>query len=122
MRRNLQAELAPDRPGLRVGRQVDLAAHDHGDELVGRREPLLLDAGRISRVLVAGNATGALEIAEGGAAPRIDERLDGSIRVRGRVMDLRDVVHRGDAVIELGEPTEQLVDVHVLRPVHGGEL
>src|SRR5260370_37596662 len=37
------------------------------------------------------------------------------------MMDLRDVVHRRDAVIELAEPTEQLVDVHVLRPVHGGE-
>jgi hypothetical protein len=30
-------------------------------------------------------------------------------------------VHRGDAVVELGEPTEQLVDVDVLRPVYGSE-
>ena len=37
-------------------------------------------------------------------------------------MDLRDVVHRGDAVIELGETAEQLVDVDVLRPVDGREL
>ena len=40
----------------------------------------------------------------------------------GRVADLRDVVHRGDAVVELAEPTEQLVDVDVLRPIHRGEF
>ena len=68
---------------LRVGRssKVDLAAHDHGDELVGRGEPLLLDANRVVRVLVAGNATRALEIAEGGAAPRIHDALDGGVGV-----------------------------------------
>ncbi len=66
--------------------------------------------------------TRALEIAEGGTAAGIEERLDGGVRVLRRVMDLRDVVHRGDAVIELGETGEQLVDVHVLRPVHGREL
>ena len=37
-------------------------------------------------------------------------------------MDLRDVVHRRDAVVELREAAEQLVDVDVLRPVHRGEL
>jgi hypothetical protein len=31
-------------------------------------------------------------------------------------------VHRGDAVIQLAQRTEQLVDVHIRRPVHGGEL
>jgi hypothetical protein len=38
VRRNRQTELAPDRPGLRVGRrpEIDLAAHDHSDELVCR--------------------------------------------------------------------------------------
>src|SRR5437899_1051586 len=51
----------------------------------------------------------------------MDQRLDGGVRVLRRVMDLRDVVHRRDAVIELGQAPEQLVDVHVLRPVHGGE-
>ena len=38
MRRNLEVELPPDRPGL-VGRRiskVDLAAHDHMDKLVAR--------------------------------------------------------------------------------------
>ena len=37
VRGNLQTELAPDRPGLRVDRrpEVDLAAHHHRDELVG---------------------------------------------------------------------------------------
>ena len=40
----------------------------------------------------------------------------------GRVMDLRDVVHRRDARVELAQPAEQLVDVDVLRPVHRGEL
>ena len=39
VRRDLQTELAPDRPGLVVDRvaEIDLAAHDHGDELVGAR-------------------------------------------------------------------------------------
>src|SRR6185295_14805119 len=71
MRRNLEAELAPDLPGRLEVRQVDLTTHDHGDELVIGREPLLLDAARIVRILVAGNATRALEIAEGGTAARI---------------------------------------------------
>ena len=66
--------------------------------------------------------TRALEIAKGGATPRIDQRLDGGVRVLRRVTDLRDVVHRGDAVVELAKPTEQLVDVDVLRSVHGSEF
>ena len=56
MRRNLEVELSPDRPGL-VGRRIpkiDLAAHDHVDELVARGEPLLLDAGCIGWIFVAG--------------------------------------------------------------------
>jgi hypothetical protein len=36
-------------------------------------------------------------------------------------MDFRDVVHCRDAVVELAEPTEQLVDVDAPRPVHRGE-
>ena len=49
VRRDLQPELAPDRPCLGVGRfaKVDLAAHDHGGELVARGEPALLDAERV---------------------------------------------------------------------------
>ncbi len=66
--------------------------------------------------------TRALEIAEGGATPGIDQRLNGGVRMRRRVADLRDVVHRGDAVVELAEPTEQLIDVDVLRPVHRGKF
>ena len=56
------------------------------------------------RILVAGDAAGALEIAEGGAAPGIEQRLDGGVGVLRRVMDLRDVVHRRDAVVELASP------------------
>ena len=67
-----------------------------------------------SGYLVAGDATRALEIAEGGAAARIDEPWIAASECCGRVMDLRDVVHRRDAVVELAERAEQLVDVHVL--------
>ncbi len=129
VRRDLETEVSTDRPGL-LGRripEIDLAAHDHMDELVRGGEPLRFDAGGVLRILVAGIGAEnvrarAFEIAEGGAASGVEQRLDGSVGMRGRVMDLRDVVHRGDAVIELGEPAEQLVDVDVLRPVHGGEL
>ena len=49
------------------------------------------------------------------------QRLDGGVRVLRRVMDLRNVVHRRDAVVELAKSAEQLVDVDVLRPVDGRE-
>src|SRR6185369_12271380 len=78
MRRHLQAELATDFPGV-VGAlraEIDLAAHDHVDELVAGGEPLLLDAPRVERILIAGNPAGALEVAEGGAAPGVEQRLD----------------------------------------------
>ena len=52
-------------------------------------------------ILVAGHAAGTLEIAEGGTAARIEQRLDGGVGVLGRVMDLGDVVHRRDAAVEL---------------------
>src|SRR5450755_3114705 len=125
VRRDLEAKLAPDRPGLLIDRspEVDFAAHDHGHELVARGEPLPMDAERVLRIsIVRGIGAGALEIAEGGAAPRVKQRLDGGVRVLRRVMDLRDVVHRRDAIIELAERAEQLVDVHVLRSVDGSEL
>ena len=35
-----------------IARKVDLAAHDHGDELVVRGEPLLLDADRVVGILL----------------------------------------------------------------------
>ena len=68
-----------------------------------------------------GTRTRALEIAEGGTAARIHDPLDRGVRVFGRVMDLRDVMHRRDTAVELAERTEQLADVDVLRPVHRGE-
>src|SRR5207249_9848788 len=55
MRGDLQAELAPDAPRV-VGAliaQIHLAAHDHVHELIARREPLLLDAGRVEGILIA---------------------------------------------------------------------
>src|SRR5262245_27652075 len=123
VRRYLEAELAPDCPGRLVvlRPKVGLAAHDHGDELVGRGEELVFDADSVLRILIPGNATCAFEVPERSAAPRIEQCLDGGVGVLRRVMDLRHVVHRGDAVIELGKPTEQLADVDVLRPVHGRE-
>ncbi len=125
VRRDLEFELAPDRPGLLVDLrpEIDLAAHDHGDELIGRGEPLLVDAERVLRIgVVRRIGSGSLEIAEGGAASRIEQGLDGGVRMLRRVMNLRDVVHRRDAVIELAESAEQLVDVHVLRTIDGGKL
>ena len=38
------------------------------------------------------------------------------------MVDLRDVVHGRHAIIQLAQSPEQLIDVHVPRPVHGGEL
>jgi hypothetical protein len=129
VRRDLQVELAPDRPGLRVGRcpQIDLAAHDHVDELVRGREPLPLDPKRILRIGMAkrvdGDAlAGALEIAERRPPPCIKQRLDRRIGVLRCVVDLRDVMDRRYAIVELGEPSEQFIDVHVLRTVHRGKF
>src|SRR6266576_4307839 len=67
------------------------------------------------------NAAGTLEIAERGATPGIDKALDGSVGMFRRVMDLRDVVHRRDTIVELAQAPEQIVDVNVLRTVHGRE-
>jgi hypothetical protein len=122
--RNLQTELATDHPGLLVTRQIDLAAHNHRDKLVGRGKVLVIDAGCVLGVFICGRVvrSGTLEIAEGRAAPRIEQGLDGGVGVLGRVMDLRDVVNRRDAVVELAQASEQLVDIDVLRPVDGGEF
>ena len=119
VRRDLEAELAADRPGLAVGRlpEIDLAAHDHVDEFVARREPARLMRVASVGYWFPGNAAGAFEIAEHGAAAGIDQRLDGGIGVLRRVMDLRNVVDGRDAVVELREPAEQFADVDVLRPV-----
>src|ERR1700675_4283475 len=125
VRRDLESELAPDGPGLLVDLRpkVDLAAHDHGNELVARGEPLPLDAERVLRIgIVRGVASRAFEIAEGGAASRIEQGLDGGVRMLRRVMNLRYVMHGRDAVIELAQGTEQFVDVDVLRTINGGEL
>src|SRR5262249_56188696 len=63
----------------------------------------------------------ALEEAELGAPPGIAQSLDRRQGVLLGMMDLRDVVHRGDAGVELREPAEQLADVDVLRSVVFGE-
>ena len=124
VRGNLQAEPAPDRPGLfqADGTEIDLAAHDHVDELVARREVLIVDADGVLRIGISGRVdddalAGALEVAERGAASGVEQRLDRCVRVLRRVMDLRHVVNRGDPVVELGEAAEQLADVDVLRPI-----
>src|SRR5258708_19744469 len=93
MRRDLEPELAPDLPSFLVARKVDLAAHDHGDELVGRREPLFLDADRVVRVLVAGIAADnggppALEKPESRTTPRIEPGLDAATPLLPRALDL----------------------------------
>jgi hypothetical protein len=106
VRRNLQAELAPDRPGLFVdiSPKVDLAAQYHRDELVGRGEILRFDAERILRIGVASwVASSAFKIAERGAAASIEQGLDGSVGMLRGVMDLRDIVDRRDAVVEAAQ-------------------
>ena len=62
-----------------------------------------------------------LEKAEGGAASRIEERLDGGVGVLRRVVDLRDVVYGSHPIVKLAQAREQLVDVYVLRPIDGGK-
>jgi len=47
------------------------------DQLIAGRKPLLVDAGRVSWILVVGigadkGGAGALKVAEGGAAPGIE--------------------------------------------------
>src|SRR5437016_5782232 len=108
MCRDRNADIAPDRPCLSVGRlsDIDLAAHYHGDELVGRAEIRLVEAVGVLGIRVTGGGRNytlpsALEIAEGGTTPGIEQRLHGGVRMFRRVMDLRHVVHCGDAVVEL---------------------
>ena len=85
----------------RIGRlpEIDLAAHDEADEIVGRQNAR--QARRILRILVPRNIAGAFEVAQHGAAAGIAKRLDGRIGVLLRVVDLRDVEHRRDAGVEL---------------------
>src|SRR2546429_273249 len=64
VRRDLQAELAPYPPRV-VGAliaEINLAAHDHVDELIARGEEFRLDAGRVEWILIAGNTARALEV------------------------------------------------------------
>lgn len=123
VRGDLKTELASDRPRLFVYRvpQIYLAAHDHRDELIGRREELPFDPDCILGICVSW-AVGprALEVAERRTTPRVEQGLDGGVGVLWRVVNLRDVVHGRDTVVELTQRAEQLVDVHILRPVHGG--
>src|SRR4029077_3005913 len=64
---------------------------------------------------------GTLEEAELGAPPGIAQSLDRRQGVLLGVMDLRDVVHGGDAGVELRKPAEQLADVDIVRSVVFGE-
>ncbi len=77
--RNLQ--LASDGPGGFETRDVELAAHDHRQQLVARGEVLLLDAARVGWIFIAGNSTGALEVAEDAAAPRVGQALNRGVGV-----------------------------------------
>ena len=120
MRRDRDAKLASDGLGFVIARQIDLAAHDHGDKLVVGRKILLLDAPRVRRII--GFFATAFEISERGAATRIHDPLDGRVGMRRRMVDLRDVVHRRHARIELAERAEMFIDIDVARAVDIGEL
>ena len=115
MQGDRQAELAADFPRLLIARQIDLAAHEHADELVGRREVLLADAPGVAGIFRL--LAPALEIAEHGAPAGRAEPLDRGVGMFGRVMDLADVHDRGHAGVDLRDAGEQLVDVDVLRAI-----
>ena len=95
---------------------------------VARGEPLVVDASRVRRIYVARNECREcwhLRSRKSRTRTRRPVSISAWMAASeccGRVMDLRDVVHRRDAVVELREAPEQLVDVDVLRPVHRGEL
>jgi hypothetical protein len=115
MQSNRQVQLAPDSPRLLVARQIDLAAHEHAEQLIGRGKVLLADAlgvAGIFRLLAP-----ALEIAEHRAPAGCAEARDRGVGMFGRMMDLADVHHRGHAGVDLREAGEKLVDVDVLRAI-----
>jgi hypothetical protein len=62
MERDRKAELAADLPALFMAGQVDLAAHDHGDQLIVGGKMLRLDAPGVFRIFRI--VAPALEIAE----------------------------------------------------------
>src|SRR2546423_15689853 len=109
MRGDLQPDLASDVPSLLVACQVHLAAHDQGDKLIRRGEPLVLDAVRVLRIFVVwvgaeNRGARALEITEGGAAAGVEQRLNGGVRGLRRGVELRHGGQGGDAVVELARP------------------
>jgi hypothetical protein len=104
VRGDRHVELAADPPRPLVAREIDLAAHHHGEELVGGREMLRLHPVRVFRIAAILAVT--LEIAQHGAAAGLGERRNGGIGVLGRVVDLRDVEHRRDAGVELAQRAE----------------
>ena len=115
MQGDRQVQLAADFPRVLVARQIDLAAHEHAEQLVGRGKVLLADAlgvAGIFRLLAP-----ALEIAERRAAAGGAEPLDRRVGMFRRMMDLADVHHRGHAGVDLRDAAEELVDVDVLRPI-----
>ena len=115
MQSDRQAQFAADFPRLLIARQVDLAAHEHGEQLIGRSKVLLADAlgvAGIFRLLAP-----ALEIAEHRAPPGCAEPLDRGVGMFGRMMDLADVHDRRHAGVDLRDAREKLVDVDVLRTI-----
>ena len=120
MQGDRQAQFAPDLPRVLVARQIDLAAHEHAEQLVGRGEMLLADASRVAGIFRL--LAPALEIAEYGPAAGRTESLDRRVGMFRRMMDLADVHHRGHAGVDLRNAAEQLVDVDVLRPIDHREL
>ena len=80
VRRDRQVEIAADLPGNVVSGPINLAAHHHGQELVGRGKILGADAFGVLRV--SGLVAMPLEIAQDGTAAGIREPADRRIRVR----------------------------------------
>ena len=74
MQGDRQAEFAPDLPRLLIAWQVDLAAHEHAEQLVGRRKMLFTKARGVAGIFRLVAPT--LEIAEYGAASGCMEPLD----------------------------------------------
>ena len=120
MQGDRQVQFAPDFPRVLVARQIDLAAHEHAEQLVGRRKVPFADAfgvAGIFRLLAP-----ALEIAEHCAAAGGAKSLDRRVGMFRRMVDLADVHDRGHAGVDLGDAGEQLVDVDVLRPIDPREV
>ena len=120
MERDREAKLAPNFPRALIAWQIDLAAHEHREQLVGRRKMLLANARGVARIfrLVAP----ALEVAEHRAPPGRSQPLDRGVGMLRRMVDLAHVHHRRYARVDLRHAREQFVDVDVLRAIAHREL